>query len=356
MQTIFLYGSYGYTGNLIVELAREKGISLMLGGRNEIKLKQQSQSSGYPYTVCSLQHQERLNEALKAYPLIINAAGPFSQTFEPVIRACLNNKSHYIDITGEIGVFEKAAAFHQEALEKNITVLPGAGFDVVPTDCLAAMLKKALPDAHELKLAFAPMGKSRPSRGTSLTMAENLGGKGMIRKNGQLMAVPIGHEGFEINFGIVKRFVMSIPWGDVSTAWYSTGIPTITTYMAISPKTYNFLRYQSLFNWLLSTSFVKAMVKKQIDKRPAGPSAEQRANSFTLVWGEVKNEKKQSIQQLLKVPEGYTTTAEATLLIAGKVLEGRAPIGFQTPSSAFGADLIFEIPGTELVEKPKRRF
>ena len=153
-------------------------------------------------------------------------------------------------------------------------LLPGAGFDVVPTDCLALQLKKVMPDAIALQLAFASIGGSI-SHGTAITMAGKLGEGGAVRKEGKIIRKPLGQKGKWVDFGVKKLFVMSIPWGDISTAHFTTGIPDIETYTGISPKMYRILKLQFLFNWLLRTSFMRNYIKRKINQRPAGPSDEQ---------------------------------------------------------------------------------
>jgi short subunit dehydrogenase-like uncharacterized protein len=263
-----------------------------------------------------------------------------------MIEACLATQTHYLDITGEIAVFEQAKLYDSKAKEAGIMIMPGVGFDVVPTDCTALYLKNQLPDATHLQLAFAMIG-GKLSHGTATTMAENLGEAGAVRQNGKIIRKPMGHKGFWVDFGLKKIFVMSIPWGDISTAYTTTGIPNIETYSGISPKTFSILKWQGLYNWLLRTSFVRNYTKKKINQKPAGPSDEMRAKAQSLVWGEAKNEEGKKVSVRLQCPEGYTLTVQSSLLITKKVLQGNYKPGYQTPAGAYGADLIMEIPGVK---------
>jgi short subunit dehydrogenase-like uncharacterized protein len=344
-----LYGSYGYTGQLITRFAKDYGLSPILAGRNEEKLKAQAAETGFPYRTVDLKDKATLEKALSEVSVVLHAAGPFSHTFQPMVEACLKTGTHYTDITGEVRVFEAAAQLDQAAREAGILIMPGTGFDVVPTDCLALQLKEQLPDATELKLAFSSLGAGGPSRGTAKSAVEILGQKGAIRKDGKISRVPLGHEGMEVDFGPKKRFVMAIPWGDLSSAWHSTGIPNITTYMGVKPSAYRMLKWQNLYNWLLRSAWVKNYRPKQLAKRPAGPTDEQRKKGKTLVWGEVLNAEGKSKRGALITPDGYTTTYHASLLIVKKILSGDAPAGYQTPAGAYGSDLIFEVPGVERI-------
>lgn len=343
-KTFVLYGANGYTGKLIAQLANEYGLKPILAGRRAEVLEPMAKELNTTYYVVDLTDTEKLESVLKEVPLVLHAAGPFKHTAKQMIDACLKTNTHYIDITGEIIVYEMAKKYHDAAIKAGIMLMPGAGFDVVPTDCIALFLKNKLPDANELKLAFASVGGGI-SHGTALTMADGMGEKSAARKDGKIVRVPLGHKGMWVDFGLKKLFVMTIPWGDISTAYTTTGIPNIETYTGVAPKTYKLLKFQVLFNWLLRTSFMRNKQKKKIKNNPAGPSDEKRLKSKGLVWGEVRNQQGEIAQARLIGPDGYTLTAHSSLLIAKKILEGNFKPGYQTPAGCYGADLILEVPG-----------
>ncbi|RMG27309.1 MAG: hypothetical protein D6730_07465 [Bacteroidetes bacterium] len=346
MQTFLLYGANGYTGQLIAEMAGDFGLKPVLAGRSAEKIRPLAERLGCDCTLFSLDDQQAMDQALQQVPVVLHAAGPYKFTARPMMEACLRTGTHYLDSTGEIEVFELGHSLDEAASRADIMLMPGTGFDVVPTDCMALYLKKKLPDATHLRLAFTSLGGG-VSHGTATTMAENLGQGGAVRKDGKIVPVPLGHRAFWVPFGDTRRFVMAIPWGDVSTAYYSTGIPNIETYMGISPKAYRYARMQKYFNWLLKTRLVRNMLKKRIDKRPPGPSPEERAYARSLVWGQVSNAKGDKREAWMETPEGYTLTAITSLLITRKVLNGQAPAGFQTPAKAYGEDLILEVEGVK---------
>ncbi len=341
-----LYGATGYTGQLIADYAASFGLQPILAGRSRAKVEAMAEAMQMEYRVFDLNDTAALDAALKETPVVLHAAGPFMFTAKPMLEACLRTGTHYLDITGEIAVFEMAARMDRKAAEAGIMMMPGAGFDVVPTDCLALHLKNRMPDATQLQLAFAGLGGGL-SRGTATTMAENLGEGGAMRKDGKIVKVPVGHKSMIVPFKAKPLFVMSIPWGDVSTAYYSTGIPNIETYTGFSPAAYRWVKLQRYFNWLLRTRMVRNIVKKRINERPAGPAPEQRAKTRSFIWGRVSNAEGKALESQLITRDGYTLTALTSLCIAGKVLKGNAPAGFQTPAKAYGADLIMEIEGTE---------
>lgn len=344
--SFLLYGANGYTARLIIEMAPQYHLQPILAGRNRAAITALATQYNLPFHIASLDNKEALKEMLTTVPAVLHAAGPFKHTAFPMIEACLETGTHYLDITGEMEVFEMAKHYDAAAQEGGIMMMPGVGFDVVPTDCLALYLHNLLPDANSLKLAFASTGGG-VSHGTATTMLEGLGEGGAVRENGRIVKKALGHKGFWVDFGPKKLFVMSIPWGDVATAYHTTGIPNIETYTGIQPKIYKLLKWQGLYNWALRTAFVRKALKKKIDARTSGPDAATRNSAKSLVWGQVSNSKGQKMEARLTGPNGYTMTAHTSLLILQKVLGGDFTTGYQTPASAYGADLILEVPGVE---------
>lgn len=340
-----LYGAYGYTGKLIVELAADYGLKPVLAGRNAEKVKALAQETGLDSRVFALDKPAEVREQIKDFKLVLHAAGPFQYTAKPMMEACIDTKTHYLDITGEIEVFERGASLDKASEEAGIVMMPGVGFDVVPTDCMAAYLKQQLPDATELKLAFAMLGGGL-SHGTATTSILALGEGSRRRENGKIVQRPFGYNAMTVPFMDKDIFVMSIPWGDVSTAYYSTGIPNIETFTRAHPKTHKRLKWQRYFTWFFRSSFFRNRAIKKIKKGPAGPTPEKRAKASSHVWGQVKNEKGETRAAHMKSMEGYDLTARTSLMITQRVLKGEVAAGFKTPSLAFGPDFILELEGT----------
>ncbi len=343
--SFLIYGANGYTGKLIVELAIKQGLKPILAGRTEHKIKPVAEKMGLEYLVFSLDNQTELVNNLKKFPLVLNCAGPFSQTAKLMVEACLMAKTHYLDITGELAVFEMVKLYDEQALKNEILLMPGVGFDVVPTDCMAKYLHTQLPDATHLQLAFVSVGGSI-SHGTLTTVLENLGGDGAVRENGVIVAKPNGHKGQEIDFGPFKQFTMTIPWGDVSTAYHTTHIANIEVYTGAAKSAYFAMKFQFLFNPILRTNLVKQQLQAYIDKKITGPTESQNQNGQSLIWGKVTNAQGTSIEAKLETVEGYKLTAEASVHIAKKVLATKGAAGYQTPAGMFGHKLILEISGS----------
>jgi short subunit dehydrogenase-like uncharacterized protein len=342
--TFLLYGANGYTGKLIIQAALEKGLKPVIAGRNAEQIRTLATNYGLYYRVFDLSDEQLIIEAIKEYPLVLHAAGPFKFTAEPMMRACIKAGVHYLDITGEITVFELGKKMNEIAKQENVMIMSGVGFDVVPTDSLALFLAKKLPSATHLQLAFATLGGFL-SHGTAATMNEGMGDGGVVRLNGKLVKKPLGHKSMTVDFGIKKIFVMTIPWGDISTAYTTTGIPNIETFTRASTKTVSLLKWQWLFNWILKLPFVKKYQLKKIKSKPEGPDKATREKATTLVWGKVWDDKGVSYSATLSGPEGYALTAMSSVLIVEKVLKGNVKPGYQTPAGCYGEDLVMEIPG-----------
>lgn len=343
--SFLIYGASGFTGALIVDLAVKKGLKPVIAGRSEDKIKPIADKYGLDYLIFGLTDKEEIVKHLEKFPLVLNCAGPFTRTAKPLVEACLVSTTHYLDITGEIEVFELVKSYHKKALESKIVLMPGVGFDVVPTDCMADYLHTQLPDATHLELAFANVGGSI-SHGTVTTLLENLGNTGAARENGKIVPKPIGDKGKMIDFGKLTHFATTIPWGDVSTAHHTTGIPNIETYVGAPRLAYFFMKLQSLFNPILRSSFIKRQLQNYVDKKITGPSESQSQKGKSFIWGKVTNTEGKTVEARLTTPEGYKLTAEASLLITQKVIESKSAAGYQTPAGMFGYALISEISGT----------
>lgn len=338
--SFLVYGANGYTGELIAGLAKGRGLQPVLAGRNEGKVRALAERLALPWRAFPLDRPD-----LHGVELVLHCAGPFSATSRPMVDACLAARAHYLDITGEVAVFEAVLARDAEARDRGVVLLPGVGFDVVPSDCLAALLKQKLPGATKLLLAFAGLGRVSP--GTMKSTLEALPRGGLVRRGGKLVEVPSAHEVREIPFADRTRTAMSIPWGDVATAWRSTQIPDITVYMAAKPAEIRAARLARFVAPVLGLAPVQRFLKQQVERTVRGPDAAQRARGSAELWGRVSDGTR-SVEMTMSVPDGYTLTANAALECTRRVLRGDVKPGAWTPSLAFGADFAASLPGVRV--------
>jgi short subunit dehydrogenase-like uncharacterized protein len=345
-----LYGANGYTGRLIARLAAGRNVQLILAGRSRKPIARLAGELGLAYRVFALDDDDVVAAGLDGVAAVLHCAGPFIGTYEPMARACIARGVHYLDITGEIDVFEALAARDAQAREAGVMLLPGVGFDVVPTDCLAVYLDRALPDATRLLLGFTGAARSI-SRGTARTMVQNMDRPSRIRHDGRITEIPAGSLLREVDFGRGPRTSVAISWGDVASAWYSTGIPNIEVYRPASPALLRAMRLAGRARWLVGSRPVRALARGLIRLRPEGPSDEQLATGSSVVWGRVEDDAGNGVEARVHVPDGYALTADAALHILGRVLRGEVEAGFQTPAMMYGPDLILALAGTRRVEQ-----
>ena len=341
--TVLIYGSYGYTGRLIVAEALSKGIRPVLAGRNAAAVSAQANALRLSWRAFALDDRAAIDAALDEVAVVLHAAGPFSRTAAPMVSACLRTGRHYLDITGEIAVFEAIAARDAEARAAGVMLLPGVGFDVVPSDCLAAHLVARLPTANRLALAFDAAGGV--SRGTARTMLENIGKGGAVRRGGVIESVPAAWRTRAIDFGSGPVDATTIPWGDVSTAWYSTGVGNIEVYTATPPSARRVIAATRHLGWLLGARPMRSVLERLIRAAPPGPGEEIRARCVSRLWGEATDRDGRRAVTRMTTPQSYALTAMTAVASVEQVLAGAVMPGFQTPSRAFGADFILAMPG-----------
>ncbi|MGB8984866.1 MAG: saccharopine dehydrogenase NADP-binding domain-containing protein [Anaerolineales bacterium] len=347
MSNFLVYGSYGYTGQLILEQALKAGLRPLLAGRDEKQLRAQAEEHKLEYRAFSLDETAKLDSALREVDAVLHCAGPFVHTFRQMAEACLRTKRHYVDISGEIPGFEALAAMDNQAREAGVMLLPGAGFDVVPSDCLAAHLKGRLPSATHFRLFLRGVGAG-VSRGTAKSAIENMHRQGMIRRDGKLVQVPPAWNVGAQDFGRGPVRVVSVGWGDVSTAFYSTGIPNIETYFGFPNITISFLKLMRLLGPLMYNRPVKRVLRGLIDRfTPPGPKEERRRKAFAIFIGEVSGPNGGRAVSKLITPEGYTCTALTAVEIMKRILGGAYKPGFQTASMVYGKDFIMQFDGVK---------
>ena len=347
-----IYGASGYTGAVIAEHARENNASLslpFLAGRDEEKIKPLAQRLGLQWRIFDLNNAEQLKAELHDIDLVLHCAGPFSATSAPMVDACIATHTHYLDITGEFKVLEAIKARSADAKAAGCSLIPAVGFDVVPTDCLANMLHKRLPDASHLEMAFC--GKGGASPGTMKTMIEMLGEGGYIRRNGEITQVAAAFKQKIITFSHATHWCMTIPWGDISTAFTSTGIANIEIYTAVPKRAAKIVRWANPLLGIMRFKAIQHMLKAEVGKRVRGPDKQSRESGSMHLWAKVTNDKGEVREACLDVAEGYEFTVMSALAAVQRVLEGGIATGTLTPAQAFGEDYVLSFDKSCLSEK-----
>jgi short subunit dehydrogenase-like uncharacterized protein len=340
---LLLYGANGYVGEAAARLAVAQGLRPVLAGRDAAKIAPLAAELGLEARAFRLDDAAAADAALRGTALVLHLAGPYKYTSRPMVDACLRAGAHYLDITGEIPVFEALAARDAEAKARGVMLLPAVGFDVVPTDCLALHLKQRLPSATRLTLAFRSMGRGGLPPGTQRTMIELIPFGDRVRRGGRLVEPEPGEVSRSVDFGQGPVEAVRFTWGDVFTAYYSTGIPDIEVYVVLPEAVLRQRALLARLRPLLRLAPLRALLKRGV--RP-GPTAEARARTTMHVWGEVEDAAGRWAAARVHGPEaGLVWTTRAALAVVHKVLAGRFSPGFQTPARVYGADLVLECEG-----------
>jgi short subunit dehydrogenase-like uncharacterized protein len=345
-----LYGSTGYVGRAAAALAVEQGLRPLLVGRNSEAVSQQAADLGLEYRTVALDQPDALDTMLKDAPVVLNLAGPYLYTHRPIVEACLRSRTHYLDITGEPPVMDSIVGLDAEARERGVMLLPSVGFDVVPTDCLAAHLTRRLPGATKLSLVFTSDGPAGLPPGTLNTMIELIpyGSSKRHRVDGEIVDVVGARPTRTVDCGDGPAEATLLTWGDIFLAYRSTGIPNIDVYAAFDAEVIRQMdvsdRMRVLFRSKLMRNVAKRMMK-------GGSTQDERAHTSSTVWGEVVDDEGNSAVSCLHGPEpGLVWTSRAALGAVVKVLSGDVSPGFQTPSLAYGPDFALETEGVTRVD------
>jgi short subunit dehydrogenase-like uncharacterized protein len=341
--SFLLYGANGFVGEAVARLALEQGLQPILAGRDAFAIEPLAKALGASHRVFNLDDSAAMDDALRSVHVVLNCAGPFMHTSRPMVDGCLRAGTHYLDITGEIPVYEALAARHADAVARGIMLLPGIGFDVVPTDCLAVHLKQRLPSATRLTLAFRTSGPARLPPGTQRTMIELAHHGIVVRRNGRLTSPSRRMKTLMVDFGRGPVRTSLLTWGDVFMAYRSTGIPNIEVYTAMPTVLRLQLFAVAYARPLFKPRFVKKLLQRAVTR---GPTPDERARTSAHVWGKVEDDQGRTAVSRLHGPEAAVDwTARAALAGVRRVLAGAAPAGFQTPAQAYGADFVMDVAG-----------
>jgi short subunit dehydrogenase-like uncharacterized protein len=344
--TWMLYG-VGGTGTLIAEEALRRGQRPLLAGRSAERLKPVAERLGLEWVVADLNDATALAGALARVDLVVNAAGPFMATSAPMVRACLANSKHYLDISNEIPVFQSIRAHDLEARSRGVALMPGVGFGVVATDGLAQHVASQLPDTQELEIAIHPY-TTGSNPGADKTRLEVIALGGLVRRDGQLTKVALGRDARRLRFPQGEQTIVPIPAGDLEAAFYNTGVPNITVYGVLALPRLLARAALPLAQRLIATPMIRRLLERRISARP-GPvgvstPAERTQPGRSYVWARATNRSGQAIEAWQETGEGYAFTAAAAVRAVEELFAHR-PVGALTPAQAFGADFVLSVDG-----------
>lgn len=341
--SILVYGVSGYTGALVSCTAKEASVEHIAASRNPEKVRVHADECEVEARVFGLDDPAAVDEGLRGVSAVVNCAGPFARTAEPLLQGCLRAGIHYMDLAGEVPEHEHVQSFDEAAREAGSMLVPRVGFGVVPTECIAAILAEKVAEPARLVLSYETQGAA--SRGTLETVLLAIHKSGVQRVDGALIEARPGKVSRKVDFGDGKAKVVTNPWrADLISAFVSTGIGNIETYATFPGVARMLMRS----GWLMNRKLVQRMFRWVIRRAPEGPTAKQLASGYTRVLGELEAADGTVTRASLRGPEAYVFTARAAVAAAAQVLDGAVKPGFQTPSTAFGARFVESIEGVEV--------
>lgn len=350
VQTWMLYGAYGYTGRLLADEALRRGHRPLLAGRSPEKLQAMAKSLGLDAVAFDLEDATTVLRQHKP-AVVLHAAGPFVETSAPMVAACLDSGAHYLDITGEIAVFERIYTQDEPARQRGIALIPGVGFDIVPSDCLIQSLLQQVEQPTQVEVAIDALGVAQrnemgASAGTLKTSLEMIAHGNVARRNGRLVPLRLGAGTRRFRFPQGERVGLPIPWGDLSATYHAARIPNITAYLMVSERQAQFARaFGFLIEPLLRARIIRQGLGWFIERSITGPSASRRETGRTYLYAKVSNEAGQSAEAWLETIEAYRFTAAAGIRAVEHVLHH--PLrGALTPAQAFGTEFVFSVAST----------
>lgn len=318
MKTLMIYGATGYTGRMAAAHAQQLGLNLVIAGRNAERLASLAAELDVPYRVFAADASQ-----LQGIDVLLNFAGPFAHTAEPLMRACMASGTDYLDITAEINVYRLA---EQLGAGADVMLLPGVGWDVVPTDCLAMHVARRVPQPQSLKIALQVPGAM--SRGSALSVGEIIGAGVMARIDGELLATPDAQSQL-LDFGDGPALCAPLSFGDLITAWHSSAIPNIAMFVHITGE---------------------AFPEGDLSLLPDGPTQAQRDAHRARAVAEVTGIDGTVARSVIETVNGYSYTPLAAVEAARRVLGGERRPGFETPAKLFGVGFALTIDGTQITD------
>jgi short subunit dehydrogenase-like uncharacterized protein len=349
---VLIYGATGYTGRLIARRLRRLRCHIVVAGRTPDRVQALSAELGVAGRAVAIDEAEALDQALDDVDVLINAASPFASTAPALIESCLRTKTHYLDITGELPVFQNAFGYDASARKRGIMIMPGAGLGIVASDCLAAHVAELVPNAKYLRIALLrPNSFSRGTFRSALGLANS---RVSIRRNGRLISLPVGRLQRAFDFGDGERESVAVSWADIFTAYHSTGIRNIETYFEADFAARALYQLGAGVADAMQLKPVKTLIDAIASAWPEGPPDVRRQTEQCVIVAEAEDSWRQRRCVRLTTPDGYSFTAEAATLIAQRILRGDFASGFQSPARVYGADLVLDFRGThrEALRRP----
>ncbi|HLM25375.1 MAG TPA: saccharopine dehydrogenase NADP-binding domain-containing protein [Thermoleophilaceae bacterium] len=291
--TVVLYGATGYTGRLVTDELRRRGLDFVLAGRNAERLHAlaEERGGGAPTRVASVADAAALSEMLEDASVVVNCAGPFNRAGEPVVAAAVRTGTHYVDSTGEQSFMKLAFDRYGEAAERRgVALVPGMGFDYAPGDCIARLTARGREPLEEITVAYAVKGFGA-TRGTLRSGLGMMSEAAVVYRDGDWRPAPrnVQRGSFPFPEPVGRRAVSPYPAGEQLTVPRHTGTRKVTTLLTTAsasphPLLEPVVPYAlPILGFALRTP-LSGVLDKAIGALPEGPDEDaRRAARFTIV-------------------------------------------------------------------------
>lgn len=324
MTRLMIYGAAGYTGRMATRQAAAMGLRPILAGRDEAPLRELAQELGLGHRVFSLDDPGLIDAGLADVSVLLNCAGPFMHTAEPLMWGALRNRVHYLDIAAELDSYQLAEVLDGEARSAGVMLLPGSGGSVAMLGSLAGFAASQVSEPRKISIALHVTGAM--SRGSAVSASENLTTRTLARVNGGLVdRDPSELAEFDFGNGLVPSIPVTLP--DLITIWRSTGASDVETFVHVSGS---------------------AFPVGDPAEMPDGPSAEERNANRYQASVRVTGTDGSAVRAVLDTVNGYSFTPLAAAEAARRVMGGEVRPGFQTPAGLFGAGFAETIADTRI--------
>ncbi|MDJ0391593.1 saccharopine dehydrogenase NADP-binding domain-containing protein [Roseomonas sp. E05] len=324
MTRLMIYGATGYTGRMAAARARAVGLDLILAGRDEVHLAELGRSLGVEHRAFALDRDVPIDAALHDAAVLLNCAGPFLRTADPLMRGAIRAGTHYLDIAAELDSYRLAEVYDVQARTAGVMLLPGSGGSVVMLGSLAGRAAERVGRPHTIRVALHVAGAM--SHGSAISARENLTAECLERVDGALrIREPGSTRNFDFGNGLVPCFPVTLP--DLMTLRRALQAPNIGTFVHVSGSAF-------------PTGNLMALQD--------GPSAGERDANRYQASAEVTDVEGTTVRATLDTVNGYSFTPLAAVEAARRVLAGEARPGFQTPARLFGNGFAESIADTTI--------
>uniref|UniRef100_T1IIF4 RING-type domain-containing protein n=1 Tax=Strigamia maritima TaxID=126957 RepID=T1IIF4_STRMM len=154
-----IFGATGFTGQYTIEemirTAQTTKFKWAVAGRNETKLKKSitnayralnKECEDVPMFIADVNDSASLAEMCQNTKIVLNCVGPYRFYGEPVVKACVENKAHHIDISGEPEFLERIQLnYHKSAKDAGVYVIGSCGYDSIPSEMGLQLVRQNFP-------------------------------------------------------------------------------------------------------------------------------------------------------------------------------------------------------------------